>query len=435
MFRGTIKGLLFCVVLALAACSKPALIPTPSPTPTLEPAPLSIYFASKDTPNQDTPPPLQYRLVALNASDSSLRWSDQGSSTEMHSILDHGVVYSGDAGITAVSALTGKVLWHFQSGDAAQVKAVNSNTVFCTETISGTNQDRLFALDASTGRLLWRSDARFEKPVIQISNKIIYLVNFGMSSTNPAYGLMAYDALTGKQLWRFATGIGNVIFEFQVSGDKIYAQVTGETLLSYLAVLNARDGSVLWRFPQAPQVSIEAQGIGSGLVYVRSWNDESLYALNIGDGSVKWQVHLGLAASYVLTDDTLYVSTSKGTIYALNPRDGTIQWQVQAGQPKTDFDTRVALVRQGLLYVTRSNDGIYALHTRDGSVAWSSSTGTFPAQTDFSVLDASNGVLYVEALDATKAAGPGLYAFNTSNGTQRWLYHIQDNTVSGMTLG
>lgn len=127
MSKGTIRVLLFLVLLALAACGgQPVLTPRPSPTATLAPAPLSIYFATKDNPIQGTPPPLPYRLFALNASDSSLRWSRQGSSQEMSAILDHGILYSGDTGVSAIDARTGVTLWHYQGDTTTTVPYASS---------------------------------------------------------------------------------------------------------------------------------------------------------------------------------------------------------------------------------------------------------------------------------------------------------------------
>ncbi len=436
MSRGTIRALLFLAVLALVACGgKPVLTPMPSPTSTLTPAPLSIYFATKDTTTRDGPPPLPYQLMALNASDGTVRWSRQGSSQQMRSILEHGVLYSGDTGVSAINARTGAALWHYQGDTTTTVVAVGDGMVYAIETSPFNNQSLLFALDASTGKQLWRSNEALEKPVVQVSGELLYVVNFGLSSTNPAYALMAYDARSGKQLWRFPTGRGNVIFEFAASGDTVYAQVTGEDLRSYLAVLNAHDGSLRWRFPQFAHVGVELQGLGPGLVYARSWDDESMYALSASDGSVKWQARVGTVASAVLANDTLYLSASNGTIYALDANTGVVRWERQAGQQKSDFDTLVRRVRQGVLYVSQAYEGIYALNIRDGTILWRNLTGDFSAQVDLWVLDASNGLVYVQGLDDTQAAGDTLYALSSTDGTERWRYHVESNTVSGFTLG
>ncbi len=430
-----IKVMLFLIMLALAAC-RPGLTSTPTPAPTQVSAPLGIYFSIRDQMTYDSPPPPPYHLFALNASDGKVRWSRPGSNptaldpAEIRPILDHGVIYIGDQGISAINASTGAMLWHYQADGTNQAHAIINRVVYATEV--DTFNGELYALDANTGKLLWRSATLTNLRLLSISvtDNLIYAAD-----PDTPGNLTAYSTANGAQLWRYQADGNNLVYFEQADSDHVYATVTDNALQGFLAVLDTRNGSQQWRFPRTAPGNITMEGAGQGLVYVASWDDSSLYALNTSDGTVKWQAPLGLVGSVSLTSDTLYVSSASATIYALDPEDGTVKWQVQMSGHIRDFDTRVQEAQQGLLYVSQTQDGIYALNTSDGSVKWHSASGGLAQGIDFSVLGASNGAVYLDVFNNNVPNPDTLYALNTADGSLLWSYHVIGEADFSFILG
>ena len=135
--------------------------------------------------------------------------------TSLHSdlIVADGIIYTGTGRETvALNATTCAVLWRFsyipdddRSSPSTRGVAVMNGRLF-----RGTSDDRLIALDAATGKLLWKTV--IGSPALGESSAAAPLawggvVYMGISGSElGARGrVMAYDAETGRELWRFNT--------------------------------------------------------------------------------------------------------------------------------------------------------------------------------------------------------------------------------------
>ena len=135
-----------------------------------------------------------------------------------------GIIYFpvGHSVIHAVSARTGKLLWKFNPkvGDVAGAKlrlgwGIRGIAYWNGKVITGTQDGRLIALDAKTGAQLW--SAQTIKPGEGLSitgaprvfgGKVV--IGNGGADYGAVRGYVtAFDAETGKQLWRFYTVPGN----------------------------------------------------------------------------------------------------------------------------------------------------------------------------------------------------------------------------------
>jgi alcohol dehydrogenase (cytochrome c) len=135
--------------------------------------------------------------------------------TSMHSDLIEvdGVIYTGTGRETvAIDAMTCEVRWRFtytpdspRSSPSTRGVAVLNGRLF-----RGTSDARLIALDAATGRLLWKTV--IGNPEIGESSGaaplawggVVYAAISG-SEAGVRGRVMAYDAETGRELWRFNT--------------------------------------------------------------------------------------------------------------------------------------------------------------------------------------------------------------------------------------
>jgi alcohol dehydrogenase (cytochrome c) len=135
--------------------------------------------------------------------------------TSMHSdlIVADGVIYTGTGRETvALDATRCTVLWRhtYTPDDDRSSPSTRGVAVMDGRVFRGTSDDRLIALDAGTGKLLWKTV--IGSPYLAESSAAAPLawggiVYMGISgSESGARGrVMAFDAQTGRELWRFNT--------------------------------------------------------------------------------------------------------------------------------------------------------------------------------------------------------------------------------------
>ncbi|MGC1457537.1 MAG: PQQ-binding-like beta-propeller repeat protein [Steroidobacteraceae bacterium] len=135
--------------------------------------------------------------------------------TSLHSdlIVVDGVIFTGTGRETvALNATTCAPLWRFSytPDDDRNSPSTRGVAVMNGRVFRGTGDDRLIALDAATGKLLWKTI--IGTPALGESSAAAPLawggvVYMGISGSElGARGrVMAFDALTGRELWRFNT--------------------------------------------------------------------------------------------------------------------------------------------------------------------------------------------------------------------------------------
>ena len=149
-----------------------------------------------------------------------------------------GVVYlAGDRAIVyAIDARTGDVKWvydpqswkHAPRGIAIGFNTSRGVAYLDARVFVGTNDGRLVALDAATGKVVWatRAVARGERKAINGAPRAfdgkVFIGNSGAEFGTRGY-VEAYDAVTGERLWRFYTVPGNPADGFENDAMKMAA--------------------------------------------------------------------------------------------------------------------------------------------------------------------------------------------------------------------
>jgi quinohemoprotein ethanol dehydrogenase len=135
-----------------------------------------------------------------------------------------GVLYfSGQrSSVYAVNAATGALIWYFDpevwkpdSTRLRYIMSINRGVAFWKGAVYvGTIDGRLIALDAKTGKTLWSVetvDARSKRTISgapRVFDGKVVIGNGGADYGERGY-VTAYDARSGKQLWRFFTAPGS----------------------------------------------------------------------------------------------------------------------------------------------------------------------------------------------------------------------------------
>lgn len=312
---------------------------------------------------------------------------------------------STDGHLYALDAAKGTKKWSYPSGYGTwpQGVAVSGTRAFVTCQIDSGHAG-LCALNAATGKLLWTwaiyddpmSNAVDSQPYTgpAVSGNTVVLGESDTASFAHVGYIVALNASTGKQIWRDGN-CGNAggndcnylgIATPAIQGAAVYygspVVVSGQLINSVCAV-SLNNGSSLWcTTVNDPNPAISVKG---SLVYANTFasSTETLYALNAASGSITWSQVLGSGNADLTpaVDGTaVYVSGAKN-LYAFNAKNGKRLWEMVGGSVTgTNSGPSVA---NGVVYASCS--GICAFSTANGKLLWSSqprvtsSTSSAPA--------------------------------------------------------
>ncbi len=248
--------------------------------------------------------------------------------------------------------------------------------------------NNVFALDAASGKVLWRYTAKLDpivKEVFYAAASRGVTVGRGKVFVGTLDGrFVALDQKTGKELW--STQLTNLKNEYgalfssppQLAGDILFGGTTGgdQPIIGRIFAVNADTGARAWTF-EIPRDD------------PKSWPGDSRKK---GGGSA-W-----LPGTYDPSTDTIYIGTSNAapdfnredrigdnlytaTVLALDPKSGKIKWHRQEVPNDTwDFDAAYEslLVPDGrggnkasLVHLNK-NGFVYVMDKDDGSIrnAW-----------------------------------------------------------------
>ena len=165
----------------------------------------------------------------------------------------------------------------------------------------GSNDDNVYALNATTGAKLWSFATG--GPVTSSPAVVNGVVYIGSSDRN----LYALNANTGAKLWSFATTFIGASSPAVVNGV-VYIG-TGSTGGTNVLALSASTGALLWSTSEGGEV-LSSPAVANGAVYVNS-DDGNMYALNANTGARLWNSPIGGG----LIDNVCSPAVANGVVY------------------------------------------------------------------------------------------------------------------------
>jgi alcohol dehydrogenase (cytochrome c) len=285
------------------------------------------------------------QINTANVSGLQLAWTwamNNGGTNQAAPIVRNGVMYINNPGniVQALDAATGELIWENRIGESDTGSSQRGLAMFEDKIYITTGDAHIHALDARTGREAWeavigdRSKHNYSTssgPLIAKGKIVQGLGGQGCADyhRDEKCFISAYDARTGKLLWKFYT----IATSDQPGGDTWGTlpdmfRAGGETWItgSYDPELNL----TYWGVSQAKPWMRPSRGSGNGSTLYAN----STVALDIDTGKLKWyfnhapgeSLDLDEVFERILADDNgqkIVLSTGKaGIIWKLDRTNG-----------------------------------------------------------------------------------------------------------------
>lgn len=262
-----------------------------------------------------------------------------------------GVVYIGsyDGHFYALDAKTGKSKWVFPSTDANKTESSQFEMPAQASATPGGKAEPTPVAPAAPKEPV--DVGGFSYSSAAMHNGIIFVGNLD-------YRLYALDAATGKMLWRYKTE-APVTSSPTVSGTQVYFGSNDGNVYD-INVENMQKPTVRWKVPTRDWINSSVR-LDAGMAFIGS-NDRRLYALDENTGGAKWSFATkGPTISVpAIFKNLVFVAggAGDGHVYALNKKTGDLHWRFRTGD-KIESDPVVALEKRHL-YVTSTDGFLYA---------------------------------------------------------------------------
>ncbi len=264
-------------------------------------------------------------------------------------------------------------------------------------------------------------------------------------------GLYALDAKSGRTLWRFeTTGAVQSVPLYDPREDAVYFGSNDGALYK----VSAGNGQLVYRFNTNSEVA-ERPVLSKGTLYFVNANDTVL-AIDALTGKLRWSQHRTPAAGMeiagysglLLWRDKVYVGFSDGIVMAYDAETGAERWQpvdlaseaeqVVGDVPKyLDVDTTPVsdtLETGPAVFVASIQGGVFALDAETGAQVWSNS-----------LVSGATSLMLWQQPPHTPAAGPpalparkilvaasgttGLWGLDPENGSVLWRSRLPQGGV------
>lgn len=324
--------------------------------------------------------------------------------------------HSGESGVNFFSKdivelwkfKPGEHIWSYTQGSnvwsssAVIAKVGDKVTVF-----AGFYNHNLYALDAATGRLLWRFIAggrlNFAPFFAEINSRPMLFI---VSGDRTIYAL---DAATGEKLWSYETLKWSYTVSEPVASSPIVVFIDAKPVVIFS----------IWNSDSAPLNFLQA-----GEVYcLDAANGEKIYSAFISSGPLN-----SPAFSYLGDRPLLFVSSTDGRVFGLDARDGKMLWQTTLC---SGINSTPSLCRQKdmtLVLVGSRFGNLYCLDGLSGKTIWSKKFGYFIDSTPAIAHINGQGLLYFGAYDRN------VYCLDVETGNQIWKFKTGNYVSSSCAL-
>ena len=235
-------------------------------------------------------------------------------------------VHFGQDG-TAALTTTGEMVWKAQLRYESQHGSGGSPVLYRDLLIvncDGADDAYVAALDVNTGKVRWRTARRMPFDQAYATALVVRVGERDQLVSPGAYRAVAYDPLTGKEIWRvgYADGFSNV--PRPVAGHGLVYIATGFQQPTLLAV--RADGSgdvsrshVVWKISRGAPLTPSPLLVGDELYFVSDGGILSAVDARSGEGLWQHRLEGGFSASPVFADGRIYLQSEDGVTTVIAP--------------------------------------------------------------------------------------------------------------------
>jgi outer membrane protein assembly factor BamB len=181
----------------------------------------------------------------------------------------------------------------------------------------------------------------------------------------------------------------------------------------FVVAMNASSGRQLWRFRTG--VIESSPLVVDNIVYVGSWNHR-VYALNLKNGKVRWSYDTGeeIDSSAAYADGIVYIGANEGHVYALNAWTGALRWRASSFSRfgRREYFYATPTVAYGRVYIGNTDGTLYAFGAKTGDLLWARNAGTYV----YSAAAVWRNRVYIGTYDGQ------FRAFNAATGDPVWSW-------------
>jgi outer membrane protein assembly factor BamB len=291
-----------------------------------------------------------HRLRAIDMANGAERWSLKLDGIYISPAVAGDTIFirseaNNKGQMLALDIASGKQRWAFRPKRLSS--AANSyfgghltSPVVVNGTVFVGAGKELYALDATSGKLLWEFAAQdYISSSATVSDGRIYIADF--------QNLYAVDQRTGVLDWAFPTTI-SIYFSPVVAGETVLLS-NGDKLVA----LNVANGKPRWEL-NIPGEGLIPGAVQGSRVFVKSTS--TLYALDLASGKQLWRAHdLNFISLPVVAGDQVYIVSGLGAgtaVSALDANTGHDTWKQGVGSL-----AKAAPVIAGQSLYVRTTDG------------------------------------------------------------------------------
>ncbi len=321
------------------------------------------------------------QITTANVKGLQLVWTskmnDNGTS-QAAPLAHNGTIYLNSPGniVQALDGRTGELIWENRVGPAAAgfgtAGAMRGMALFDDKIFLATSDARMVALNARNGSVVWQSTiadrskgyGETSGPIVIHGKVVEGLANCDRYKETGCF-ISAYDAATGKQLWKFNTVAregepggdtwGNVANMFRAGGETwITGSYDPDLNLTYWGVAQAKpwvpasrgmttsdkalytsstlairpdDGSLVWYYQHAPGEALDLDEVFERVLVDQ--NDQKL-VFTVGKPGILWKLDRK-TGKFLGYKETVF----QNVFEKIDPRTGTPTYRIDIREAET----------------------------------------------------------------------------------------------------
>jgi len=305
-------------------------------------------------------------LVAIDGTTQKIIWifnCSNGSIPVIRNDIVYLIAFTKDGEyLYALDKRTAKPIWRVLvskhgHGLSPSSPAVNDNFIYV-----GTTDGTVLTIDIREGKIVWKFSS--SHPIVGAITKVKDLVYFASRENFQGNDkLFALDAFTGKLMWKFDFHSKNTygyVPAICVEDGTLFCSGANECLYA----LDADRGQLLWQIRLTKKNSHYAwfkPSVFAGTVYFAT-PEKEICAVDSKTGDVKWKYIYShsLWGTPAILKDGLYIRSIDSYLHAISLSDGQLLWKFKIGSGAYGgaYSPSVA---QGLVFIGSTDKNLYVI--------------------------------------------------------------------------